>query len=86
MRHNNHIRGDTPQAGVKRLFGETGMLKKIALAAVAATLIAGPAFASTPMTPPTSKPGTTANNTVTKPSINKKHKTLHKKVMTKKET
>lgn len=62
------------------------MFKKIALAAVAATLIAGPAFASSQMTPPTSKPGTTTSHTMTKPSIDKKHKTSHKKKTMKNET
>lgn len=62
------------------------MFKKIALAAVAATLIAGPAFASDQMAAPTSKPSVSASDTATK-SITKKHKKhkkdLHKKNMKK---
>jgi hypothetical protein len=67
----------------KRLFGDCKMLKKIALAAVAATLIAGPALAADSMAAPASKTAAVSSETGSKMTPTKKKHKAHKK--TKKE-
>ena len=76
-----------PRARSMRLSGETGMLKKIALAAVAATLIAGPALASTKLETSLVHPDAkdlSSTRTIGKSSLQHvKHKVVYKKNMEK---